>query len=103
MYNRNARFITTCSFSSGSPNSTVSITSELPHNLNVGDQIIIKNVTDSTNPVGTASSGYNGTHTVKAVSNDMQFTYETTKTLGSSLTNDPVSYTHLTLPTTPYV
>ena len=88
LYDRNTRFISTCSFTSGSPNSTVSVTSDLPHNLNVGDQIIVKNVEDSTNPVGTASSGYNGTHTVKAVSNDMQFTYETTKTLGSVLTND---------------
>ncbi len=51
-------------------------------------KLLLKNVTDSTNPVGTASSGYNGTHTVKAVTNDMQFTYETTKTLGSVLTND---------------
>ena len=88
LYDRNTRFISTCSFVAGSPNSTVSVTSDLPHNLNVGDQIIVKNVTDSTNPVGSATSGYNGTHTVKAVTNDMQFTYETTKTLGSSLTND---------------
>ncbi len=88
LYDRNTRFISTCSFTAGSPNSTVSVTSDLPHNLNVGDQIIVKNVKDSTNPVGSATSGYNGTHTVKAVSNDMQFTYETTKTLGSSLTND---------------
>ena len=88
LYDRNTRFISTCSFAAGSPNSTVSVTSDLPHNLNVGDQIIVKNVTDSTNPVGSATSGYNGTYTVKAVTNDMQFTYETTKTLGSSLTND---------------
>ena len=88
LYKRNTRFISTCSFTAGSPNSTVSVTSDLPHNLNVGDQIIVKNVTDSTNPVGSATSGYNGTHTVKAVTNDMQFTYETNKTLGSSLTND---------------
>ena len=88
LYDRNTRFISTCSFTAGSPNSTVSVTSDLPHNLNVGDQIIVKNVKDSTNPVGSATSGYNGTHTVKAVSSDMQFTYETTKTLGSSLTND---------------
>ena len=87
-YNRNPKFISTCSFSSGSPTSTVSVTSELPHNLSVGDQIIVKNVTDSTNTVGTANSGYNGTYTVDTVTNDMQFTYETTRTLGSSLTND---------------
>ena len=92
-YNRNPRFISTCSFTSGSPTSTISVTSELPHNLNVGDQIIVKNVTDSTNPVGTASSGYNGTYTVDTVTNDMQFTYETTKTLGSSLTNNTSSRT----------
>ena len=88
LYDRNTRFISTCSFTAGSPNSTISVTSDLPHNLNIGDQIIVKNVTDSTNPVGSATSGYNGTHTVKAVTNDMQFTYETSKTLGSSLTND---------------
>ena len=43
LYDRNTRFISTCSFVAGSPNSTVSVTSDLPHNLNVGDQIIVKN------------------------------------------------------------
>ena len=83
-FNRNPRFIGSCTFSG----STVSIRSELPHNVSVGDVVIIKNVTDTTNTVGTANSGYNGTFTVGSVTNDMEFTYETGRSLGPALTND---------------
>ena len=63
--------------------------------MNVGDTVIIKNVTDSTNTLGTIDSGYNGTFTVSTVSDDMEFQYGTTnlttgyeQTPGSSMTND---------------
>ena len=39
-YKRNPRFISTCSESSG----TVTVVTELPHNLSTGDRVIIKNV-----------------------------------------------------------
>ena len=73
-YNRNPRFISTCSYAS----SIVTVISELPHNLQAGDSIIIKNVTDSTN-----TGGYNGTFDVATIVSDMSFTYITTTTPGS--------------------
>ena len=88
-FDRNPRFIGSCTYSGG----TVSVRSELPHNLDAGDQVIIKNVTDTTNTVGTANSGYNGTWTVASVSNDMEFTYTTGRSLGPALTNNLASRT----------
>ena len=71
-YNRNPRFISTCSHNAG----ISSVITELPHKLDVGDQIIITNVTDTNNTVGSATSGYNGTFTVASVTADnMSFTY----------------------------
>ena len=81
-YNRNPRFISTCSFSSP----TVTVVAELPHNLKVGDSVTIKNVTDSTNTTGLIDKGYNGTYNVASV-DDLEFTYTTTLTPGS-FTND---------------
>jgi hypothetical protein len=83
-YRRNPRFIAKCTRSS----STVTIISELPHNLQVGDSILVKNVTDSTNTAGADNLGYNGTFTVASVVNDMTFTYTTTTTPGVTFTNN---------------
>ncbi len=83
-YNRNPRFIAKCTRAS----STVTIISELPHNLNVDDSIIIKNVTDSTNTTGEDDLGYNGTFTVASIVDDMTFTYTTTRTPGTTFTNN---------------
>ena len=82
-YNRNSRFISKCSRAS----STVTVISELPHNLQVGDSIIIKNITDSTNTSGEDGRGYNGTFAVASVVDDMTFTHTTTRTPGTSFTN----------------
>lgn len=87
-YNRNPRFISTCSRAS----STVTVISELPHNLQNGDSIIIKNVTDSTNTTGEDNLGYNGTFTVESVVDDMTFTYITTRT-PASFTNNTTNRT----------
>ena len=83
-YNKNLRFIAKCTRSS----STVTIISELAHNLQVGDSVIIKNVTDSTNTAGADNLGYNGTFTVASVADDMTFTYTTTATPGTTFTNN---------------
>jgi hypothetical protein len=77
-YNRNPRFISTCSYDQIT--SIVTVTSELPHNLQFGDSIIIKNVTDGNNLTGVGNSGYNGTFTVASVVDDMTFTHTTTRT-----------------------
>jgi hypothetical protein len=82
-YNRNQKLIAKCTRSSG----TVTIISELPHNLQNNDSVIIKNVTDSTNTSGTDDLGYNGTYTVTVV-DDMTFTYTTTRTPGTTFTNN---------------
>jgi hypothetical protein len=68
-YNRNPRFISTCSVAS----TTVTVISEQPHNLKTGDIVIIKNVTDSSS----SGTSYNGTYQV-TVLDDMRFTYPTT-------------------------
>ena len=83
-YNRNPRFIATCTFSSP----TATVRTELPHNLTTGDSIIVRNVTDANNAVGAATSGYNGTHTVTVV-DDMTFSYSITSNVpGATSDND---------------
>jgi microcystin-dependent protein len=77
-WNRNPRFIKTCSFSSP----TVTVVTELPHNLKTGDSVIIKNVTDSSS----AGNAYNGTYDVMVV-DDLTFTYTSTTTPGTFTNN----------------
>ena len=73
-YNRNPRFISTCSASG----TTVTIRTELPHNLNVSDKVNILNVKSSSNVNGVGNSAYNGTFTVTAVTSDKEFQHSTT-------------------------
>ena len=84
-FDRNPGFISTSFY-----DSTVGIASirtDLPHTLDVGDTVIIKNVQDSANTVGAANSGYNGTFTISSVPNNMEFKYNTnSQTPGSSMT-----------------
>ena len=82
--NKNPSLIAKCTRAS----STVTIISELPHNLQVGDSITIKNVTDSTNTTAAIDRGYNGTFVVATVVDDMTFTHTTTKTPGVTFTNN---------------
>jgi hypothetical protein len=85
-YNKNLSLIAKCTIAS----STVTIISELPHNLHTGDSVIIKNVTDSINTSGEDNVGYNGTFVV-TVSNDLTFTYTLSTTPGSaSFTNNTI-------------
>ena len=81
-YNRNPRFISTCSRVS----STVTVIAEIPHNLQNGNSVIIKNVTDSTNTTGLIDKGYNGTYNATVV-DDLTFTYTTTLTPGTFTNN----------------
>ena len=94
-YNKNPRFISSCSTVS----TTITTISELPHNLNAGDIVIVKYVTDdTTNTTGSDNSGYNGTFTVTSIVNDKTFTYSTTDIFGvthgtGTFTNDTNSRT----------
>lgn len=77
-FKKNQRFITTCSVSSN----TVTVLTELPHNLNLNDVVIIRNVTDSGNPSGTYDIGYNGKFKVSSIIDQMSFQYSTTDVNG---------------------
>jgi len=87
-YNRNPRFIATCSVSSN----TVTVVTELPHNLNVNDIVNILSVTDTNNTTGIGNSGYNGTFSVNGVLNDKTFTYPVIDTSGN--THVPGTFTN---------
>ena len=78
-FNRNPRFLATVSVAS----TTVTATAELPHNLQVNDVLVIKNVTCTNNIVGTANSGYNGKFVVRQIDDDFSFRYFTTDTDGN--------------------
>ena len=87
-FNRNPRFISTCSVSSGA----VTVVAELPHNLQVGDLVIIRNVTSSTNTGGTFNVGYNGRFAVTEVSDAYTFKHSVTDVDGNGHT--PGSFTN---------
>ena len=58
-FDRNTRFISMLTFDSGL--SKVTVRSDKPHNVNVGDQIIVRNAQSTTNSDGVENKGYNGT------------------------------------------
>ena len=93
-FKRNHRFISTCTEASN----VVTTITELPHDLDVGDQVIIKNVSSTTNTSATINQGYNGTFLVTSVDNDKTFTFSTTDVDGVThsvgfFTNDTSSRT----------
>ena len=93
-YKRNHRFISTCTETSN----VVTAITELPHDLDVGDQIIVKNVSSTTNTSATVNQGYNGTFLITAVDDDKTFKYSTTDVDGVThtvgfFTNDTSSRT----------
>lgn len=87
-YNRNPRFIANCTRSAAvSGVYTVTIVTEIPHNLQVGDDVTIYNVKDSViNPNGENDLGYNGTYSVKSIISDLSFTYEIEIAVAASAT-----------------
>jgi len=79
-FNRNPRFISTCSSAGG----TVTIRTELPHNLNVNDKVNILNVKSSNNTTGVANSAFNGTFDVTSIVSDKEFQHSTTDVDGKT-------------------
>ena len=79
-YNRNTKFISHIDFNVSTK--IVTVRSDKSHNLNAGDQIIVKNVVSDVNQNGALNRGYNGTFTVTSVTNDKVFSYSTTDILG---------------------
>ena len=91
-FNRNVRFISSCTFDSGT--STIEIRSEKPHGLKVNDKIFVENVTSTTNTPGTKNIGYNGTFSVETVTNDKIFSFDSTDVFGT--THNPGTITNNT-------
>ena len=79
-FDRNTRFISQASFDS--TEQLAKIRSDKPHNLGVGDQIVVTNVQSSTNSLGLDNKGYNGTFIVDQIVNDKEFRYSPTDTSG---------------------
>ena len=87
LYDRNPRFISTCTFNSALK--TVTIGLEKPHNLSVGDVITIKNIKDSTNTIGLGNSGYNRETSVSKIIDGLTIEVGTGETSpGAFATND---------------
>jgi hypothetical protein len=73
LFNRNPRFIGNATFDALT--NIVTITTELPHNLKVGDEVTIINVASTTNPTATVDKGYNGKFIVTGIPNNKIFQY----------------------------
>ena len=71
-FNRNPRFISTCTFDGTT--SVATIVTEVPHNMRVGEKVVIRNVSDFANTSGDFNKGYNGTFSVVGINtNNMEF------------------------------
>ncbi|NBW58060.1 hypothetical protein EBR43_09855, partial [bacterium] len=90
-FNKNPRFISTCSTIGNS----VTVISELPHNIQVGDLVNIKNVRSSVNSTGKYDLGFNGRFTVTNVSDALTFTYSNTN-LNIGVTQSTGTFTDTT-------
>jgi hypothetical protein len=75
-YNRNPRFISTCTYDSVS--AIVTVNAEKPHNVQVNDTVVIKGISSSTNITATNNIGFNGAFKVSEIVNDKVFKYSTT-------------------------
>ena len=92
-FDRNTRFISMATFDA--TDQKAQIRSDKPHNVNVGDQVIIRNVQSFSNSTALDDKGYNGTFIVTDVVNDKEFRYSTTDTAGTTHTTGTfVNTTH---------
>ncbi len=91
-YNRNLRFISQCSFDNSDLSNPVGIvTSELPHNLNVGNKVTIRNVQDdqiNVGGIGTFNKGYNGVFEVDSIVDTLTFKYKIPGRTPGNFTNN---------------
>ena len=79
-YNKNNRYLSNA-VRSDAVNGvyTITVTTEKPHNLQVGNDIKIYGIKDSIlNTFGEYGTGYNGKFPVKSIISDMEFTYDIT-------------------------
>ena len=81
-YKRNLRFISFITYNTTTLIATVR--SDSPHNLRIGDQITVKNVSDTINSTAAANKGFNGIFVVTNVINSKTFEYKTVDVLGNA-------------------
>ena len=79
---RNFRFISDTQWDG----SSVSVTTELPHDLNVGSRVEMVNVKSTENTTAASDAGYNRTYNVTGISSSKAFTV--------GLTTDPGTFTN---------
>ena len=77
---RNFRFIAGASWDG----SSVTVDTELPHNLRTGSQVEINNIKSTNNTTGTGNTGFNGLFTITGIGSAKQFTV--------GLTTDPGTF-----------
>ena len=77
-FDRNTRFISMATFDA--TEQKAQIRSDKPHNLQVGDQVVVVNVQSTTNTIAADDKGYNGTFIITDIVNDKEFKYSTTDT-----------------------
>jgi len=87
-FNRNLRLIDSCSISGNS----ITVNTEKPHNLQVGDIVIIKYITCTNNLDADPISGYNGSFAVTVVPDRMSFRYSIIDIYGA--THTPGTFTN---------
>jgi microcystin-dependent protein len=92
LFERNPRFISTCTYNNVLK--IITVRSDLPHNLNVGDQITIRNVKSTTNTLAAENKGYNGVFLVSGVIDDKTFTYPSTDIF--DIVHNPGTFTNNT-------
>jgi hypothetical protein len=85
-YNRNPRFIATCSYDSGT--AVVTLFSERPHTLQVGHIINVKGVKSTNNVNAIDNQGYNGRFTVTSITDSHTAKYALTTGDPGTFTND---------------
>ena len=73
-YKRNYRYIANITEATD----VVTVTTEVPHSLKLGDRVFIKKVKSTENTTGLDNKGYNGDFIVTGITNHKQFTYSTT-------------------------
>ena len=81
-FDRNTRFISTCTYSNAT--NLISIRSDKPHELKIGDTVIVSDVQSSTNTNAKSTLGFNGTFKVDTVNNDKEFQIPDVDIFGST-------------------
>ena len=84
-FDRNPRFITTCTHDT--VNDLIEFRTAAPHNLKIGDKVIVTDVKSTNNPNATVGIGFNGTFFVDSVSTDKDFKVTEDDVFG--VTHDP--------------